>query len=68
MYPMKIRTVFTIDDSEPHFIVASLGNLVPLNCPIDVDENFTYLHILHTSASQWNCAPVELKDFLEKSL
>lgn len=68
VYPGRIRTIFTIDDGEPHLIVAYLRELTPLTCAIDEDENFTYPHILHTSSSQWNYVPIQLKDFLEKSV
>ena len=67
-YPGRIRTIFTMDDGEPHLIVAYLWNLTPLTCAIDRDEDFIYPNILHTSASQWNYVPIELKDLLEKTV
>ena len=45
-----------------------MRDLIPLTCAMDRDEDFIYPNILHTSASQWNYVPIELKDFLEKNV
>jgi hypothetical protein len=65
-YPGKVRTIFTVDDGEPHLLVGYLVNLIPLTCEIDEKENFVYSNIVSTATSQWNYVPIELKDFIEK--
>jgi hypothetical protein len=67
-YPGKIRTIFTIDDGEPHLLVAYITNLIPLTCKIDEKDNFDCPDILFTTASIWNYVPIEVKDFVEKSV
>ncbi len=67
-YPGRIRSIFTIEDGEPHLLVAYITNLTPLTCEIDENENFVYSNIVFTSATRWNYIPIEMKHFIEKSV
>ncbi|CAF4969602.1 unnamed protein product, partial [Rotaria socialis] len=65
-YPGKIRSIFTIDDGEPHLLVAYIANLTPLTCEIDDTENFVYDNILFATTTKWSYVPIEVKAFVEK--
>ncbi|CAF1058031.1 unnamed protein product [Rotaria magnacalcarata] len=67
-YPGKIRSIFTIDDGEPHLLVAYIANLTPLTCEIDDTENFVYDNILFATTTKWSYVPIEVKAFVEKSI
>jgi hypothetical protein len=67
-HPGKIRSIFTIDDGEPHLLVAYMTNLTSFTCEIDGKQNFVYHNILFSTTSNWNYVPIEVKAFVEKSI
>ncbi|CAF1484871.1 unnamed protein product [Adineta steineri] len=66
--PGKIRAIFTIDDGEPHLLMAYITVLSPFTCQIDENENFTYHNILSSTNSTWQYVPIRLEAFVEKSI
>ncbi|CAF1674104.1 unnamed protein product, partial [Rotaria magnacalcarata] len=67
-YRGKIRSIFTIDDGEPHLLVGYIANLTPLTCEIDDTENFVYHNILFATTTKWSYVPIEVNAFVEKSI
>ncbi|CAF3351918.1 unnamed protein product [Rotaria socialis] len=67
-HPGKIRSIFTIDDGEPHLLVVYIANLTPLTCEIDDTENFVYRNILFATTTKWSYVPIEVRAFVEKSI
>ncbi|CAF1363022.1 unnamed protein product [Adineta steineri] len=66
--PGKIRAIFTIDDDEPHLLMAHITVLSPFTCQIDENENFVYHNILSSTNSTWQYVPIRLEALVEKSI
>jgi hypothetical protein len=63
----RIRSIVSVDGEEPFLVVTHLRNVLPLVCPVDDIEDYTYAHIQISADQCWSFVLVEVRDFVERA-